>query len=186
MLSINEIKSGSQIVVNDDPYVVLNVQHSKMGRAGAVLRTKMKNLKTGNILNKTFQGAEKVDEAEIEEKTGQYLYTDGSNFFFMDTENYEQFEIPSEVIGEQASFLKEEAEIGIIYFQENPINIKLPIKISFKVTEAPPAIKGNTADGGTKQVTLENGIKVNTPLFIKEGDILKVNTETGEYAERIQ
>ena len=186
MLSINEIKSGSQIIVNDDPYVVINVQHSKMGRAGAVLRTKMKNLKTGNILNKTFQGAEKVEEAGVEEKKGQYLYTDGSNFFFMDSENYEQFEISSEVVGEQASFLKEEAEVGIIYFQQTPINIKLPIKMNFKVVEAPPAVKGNTADGGSKQVTLENGIKINTPLFIKEGDVVRVNTETGEYAERVK
>ncbi len=186
MLSINEIKSGSQIIVNNDPYTILNVQHSKMGRAGAVLRTKMKNLKTGNILNKTFQGAEKVEKADIEEKKGQYLYGDGSNFFFMDNDNYEQFEIPTEVIGEQSKFLKEETEIGIIYFKETPINIKLPIKMNFKVTEAPPAIKGNTADGGSKQVTLENGITVNTPLFIKEGDEIRVNTETGEYAERVK
>lgn len=186
MLTINEIKAGTQIIVNNEPFAILNVQHSKMGRAGAVLRTKMKNLKTGNILNKTFQGAEKIEEAEIEERKGQYLYNDNSNFFFMDNENYEQFEIPREVIGEQANFLKEEIEIGIIYFNGNPINIKLPIKMNFKVVEAPPAVKGNTADGGTKQVTLENGIKINTPLFIKEGDEVRINTETGEYTERVK
>ncbi len=184
MLSITEIKTGSHIVLNGDPYIVLADQHSKTGRAGAVLRTKIKNLKTGSILNKTFQGAEKVEEAEIEERKGQYLYSDGSNFFFMDNETYEQFEIPAEVIGEQVKFLKEEIEIGIFYFRENPINIKLPIKMNFEVTEAPPAVKGNTADGGSKQVTLENGLKVNVPLFINTGDSIKINTETGEYTER--
>lgn len=186
MLSITEIKTGSHIVLNEDPYIVLTVQHSKMGRAGAVLRTKIKNLKTGSILNKTFQGAEKVEEAEIEERKGQYLYSDGSNFFFMDNETYEQFEIPAEVIGEQTKFLKEEIEIGIFYFRENPINIKLPIKMNFEVTEAPPAVKGNTADGGSKQVKLENGLSVNVPLFINSGDIIKINTETGEYTERVK
>ena len=186
MLSITEIKTGSNIVFNEEPYTVLSVQHSKLGRAGAVLRTKIKNLKTGGIINKTFQGAEKVEEAEIEEKKGQYLYSDGVNFFFMDSENYEQFEIPSDVIGEQKKFLKEEIEVGIIYFKENPINIKLPIKMDFEVVEAPPAVKGNTADGGSKQVTLENGIKINVPLFINTGDVVKINTDTGEYTERVK
>lgn len=186
MLTINEIKNGTALIVDSDPYIVLNAQHSKTGRAGAVLRTKIKNIRTGNILNKTFQGAEKIEEAEVEKKKGQFLYSDGSVFYFMDNENYEQFEIPAEVIGDQANFLKEETAVDILYFNEGPINIKLPIKMDFKVVEAPPAVKGNTADGGSKQITLETGTKITTPLFIEQGDFVRINTETGEYAERVK
>ncbi|HHX58258.1 MAG TPA: elongation factor P [Candidatus Moranbacteria bacterium] len=184
MLSLNEIKTGKRIVVDGDPFTVIFDQHSKMGRAGAVLRTKLRNLRTGAILNKTFQGNDKVEAAEIQSKEAQYLYQDGEKFYFMDNEAYEQFELSGEIIGEGSGFLKEGALVSVLYFEGEAINIELPIKIDLEVTEAPPSIKGNTADGGSKQVTLETGVKVSVPLFIETGDIIRVNTQTGQYAER--
>lgn len=184
MFSIKDIKSGKKIIVEEQPYTVMTVQHSKMGRMGAVLRTKLKNLETGAILNKTFQGSDKVAEAEVETKKAQYLYQDDATFYFMDKESYEQFELDSEIIGTDSKYLKDGTDVSLLYFDNRPINIELPIKMTFEVTEAPPAIKGNTADGGSKQVLIETGAQVTTPLFIKTGDKIKVNTTTGEYAER--
>jgi elongation factor P len=184
MLSLSNIKPGKKIIFNEQPYLVMTTQHSKMGRMGAVLRTKLKNLTTGAILNKTFQGSEKIQEADVTVKKTQYLYQDKDNFYFMDNETYEQFELNKETIGHNSKYLKEGVVVNLLYFNNQPINIELPIKMTFTVTEAPPAIKGNTADGGSKQVTIETGAQVNTPLFIKTGDKIKINTLTGEYAER--
>lgn len=182
MVGITGIKKGSKIIYQSEPYEVIYEQHSKTGRAGAVLRTKLKNLKTGAIINKTFQGSDKVDELEIDNRKAQFLYNEGNIFYFMDSSNYEQFELSQEVIGELSDFLKEGAEVDVFYFENKPVNLNLPIKLAFKVIESPPGIKGNTADGGSKQVTIETGAKINTPLFIKNGDIILVNTETREYA----
>ncbi|MDZ7611459.1 MAG: elongation factor P [Candidatus Moranbacteria bacterium] len=184
MLSISDIKKGKKIVLNGEPFLVLADQHSKTGRAGAVLRTKLKNLRDGSIINKTFQGSERAGEASIETKKAQFLYREADTYYFMNNETYEQFELPQEVVGEQSGYLKEGAEIDVYYFEGNPINIQLPIKMDFEVTEAPPGIKGNTADGGSKQVTLETGLQISTPLFVEKGDVVKVNTEKGEYVER--
>lgn len=186
MLSLSEIKTGKKILWEGSPFLVMFDQHSKMGRAGAVLRTKLKNLKTGAIVNKTFQGSEKVEPAEIEEQSAQFLYRENQVFNFMNNQNFEQFGLPENIIGENQRFLKEGAEIKVLYFQNEPINIQLPIKIELEVVEAPPAIRGNTVDGGSKQVLLETGAKVTVPLFIKTGDILRINTETGNYVERVK
>ena len=186
MLNLSDIKTGKAITLNGEPYFVTFHQHSKTGRAGAVLRTKLRSLKTGTVLDKTFQGADKIEEAEITKAKAQYLYREGDNFFFMDNASYEQFLLPKSVLGDSVKFLTENTEVTILNYNNQPINIELPVKMEFRVTEAPPAIRGNTADGGTKQVTLETGIKVNTPLFIKEGDVLRINTETGEYVERVK
>ncbi len=184
MLTISKIKSGKNIVLNNEPYKVLNDEHSKMGRAGAVLRTKLRNLETGAVLDKTFQGADKVEEADIEKTYAQYLYKDTNSFVFMDVSSYEQFSLPIEVVGELSDFLVEEVEVNIINFNNKPINIELPVKIQLKVAEAPPGIRGDTASGGDKLVTLETGAKITTPLFINEGDSIIVNTEKKEYVSR--
>ena len=182
MIGINGIKKGSKIIYENEPFEVIYEQHSKTGRAGAVLRTKLKNLKTGAIINKTFQGSDKVKELEIDKRQAQFLYAEKETHYFMNSSDYEQFELNEEVIGNLAEFLKEGAEVDVFYFEDKPVNIILPIKLAFKVIESPPGIKGNTADGGSKQVTIETGAKVNTPLFIKNGDIILVNTENKEYA----
>jgi elongation factor P len=182
MISITGVKKGSKIIYQSEPYEVVYEQHSKTGRAGAVLRTKLKNLKTGAIINKTFQGSDKVEPLEIDNRKVQFLYSEKQIYYFMDNQTYEQFELGKEVIGDLVDFLKEDSEVDVFYFKDQPVNINLPIKMAFKVIESPPGIKGNTADGGSKQVVIETGAKVNTPLFIKTGDIILVNTETREYA----
>ncbi len=184
MLGISKIKSGKNIVLDGEPYKVLYDEHSKMGRAGAVLRTKLKNLLTGAVLEKTFQGADKVEEADIEKTFAQFLYKEGENFVFMDSTSYDQFSLNEDVIGKLADFLVEGTEVGILNFNGAPINVELPVKIKMKVIDAPPGIKGDTASGGDKLVTLETGAKITTPLFINKGDEIVVNTEKGEYVSR--
>lgn len=184
MLGINEIKSGKNIVFEGEPYKVLSDEHSKMGRAGAVLRTKLKNLITGAVLEKTFQGAEKVEEADVARTKAQFLYTEGDEYAFMDNESYEQFNLNKEVLEDIIGYLIEGTEVTILNFNGNPINVELPIKMKLSVVEAPPGIKGDTASGGDKLVTLETGLKITVPLFINEGDTVVVNTEKDEYVSR--
>jgi elongation factor P len=184
MLNLSDIKTGKSLSINNEPYLVIFHQHSKMGRAGAVLRTKLRNLRSGTVMEKTFQGSDKIEEAEMAKSKAQYLYQEGDNYFFMDNVNFEQFSLPKSVLGDLTNYLIEGTEVTILVHGTTPINIELPVKMDFRVVEAPPAIKGNTADGGNKLVTLETGIQVNTPLFVKEGDIIRINTDTGEYSER--
>ncbi|MDO8529721.1 MAG: elongation factor P [bacterium] len=184
MLDIGDIKIGKNIIFNNNPYKVLYTEHSKTGRAGAVLRTKLKNLATGAVLERTFQGAEKADEADIFSSKAQYLYLEGNNYYFMDSDNFDQFSLSRDVLGEAKNYLIEGTEVAILNFNGIPINLEVPIKVKLKVTEAPPGIKGDSVSSGGKLVTLETGLKINAPLFVKEGDILIVNTERGEYVSR--
>ena len=185
MLNLNEIKLGKVIEVNKEPYLVVGADHHKMGRGGAVLKVKLKNLISCNTLNKTFQGNDKAEEADTEKKKANYMYKDEANVYLMDNESYEQFEIPLETVGEKAKFLKEGVDVDALYFNNNPVAINLPIKMEFKVVSAPPGVKGNSAGNVTKQIELEGGATINAPLFVNEGDSIRVNTDTGEYAERV-
>ena len=184
MLNISDIKSGKNILWEGQPYVVMTHEHSKTGRAGAVLRTKLKNLLTGAVIDKTFQGSEKVDEADMSKTKAQFLYTEGTDFHFMDNESYEQFSLSKDVIGNSAFYLLEGTEVTVFNFNDVPVNIELPIKVTLEVVEAPPGIKGDTAGTGGKVVTLETGLKISTPLFVNQGDKIIVNTEKGEYVSR--
>lgn len=184
MLGISDIKSGKNIILDGAPYAVLYHEHSKTGRAGSVLRTRIKNLETGNVLEKTFQGADQVEEADISKSKAQYLYKEGDNHCFMDNESYDQFSLSEKVLGEATNYLKEGTEIVVLNFNSTPINIELPVKMTLKVVEAPPGVKGNTVSTGGKVVTLETGLKISTPLFVNEGDNIIVNTERGEYVSR--
>jgi elongation factor P len=184
MLNINEIKNGKNILWNEEPFIVLSSQHSKTGRAGAVLRTKLKNLVTGALIDKTFQGSDKVDEADISKSKAQFLYTEGESYNFMDTPTYDQFFLPKSVIGDLALYMIDGTEVTVLNFNSNPINIELPVKVTLTVVDAPPGIKGDTASSGDKLVTLETGAKVTTPLFVESGDKIIVNTETGQYVSR--
>jgi elongation factor P len=184
MLSITHLKTGTKITMEGQPYEVLSYQHSKMGRGGAVVRTKLRNLMTGATLDKTFQGSDKIEEASLAHKDATYLYRDGDNFLFMDDTSYEQFPIKASQIGDQSNYLVEGTKTSILYYEDQPINIELPIKMDFKVVDAPPGVKGNTASGATKSVKLETGISVFVPLFIKTGDRVRLDTRTGQYIER--
>jgi len=184
MLTLSEIKTGKHIILNDDPYLVLYHEHSKMGRAGAVLRTKVRNLKTGASFEKTFQGADKVEEAEIIRSKSQYLYHEREEYYFMDNTSFEQFFLFKDALKDTVFYLIEGTEVDILYFHDMPINIELPVKMRMRVIEAPPGIKGDTASAGTKVVTLETGLKVTTPLFVNVDDSIVINTQTGEYVSR--
>ena len=184
MLNISEIKTGKSIILNGEPYAVIYCEHSKMGRAGAVLRTKLKNLISGAVLEKTFQGADRIEEAEIAKSKAQYLYKDGENYVFMDNETYNQFSLSRETLGGSVKYLIEGTEVVILNFNGRPANIELPVKMKLKVVEAPPGVKGDTVSGGSKAVKLETGLEIIAPLFIKKGDEVIVNTEKGEYVSR--
>lgn len=184
MLSMNEIKLGKVLSVNNEPFVVIKTDHHKMGRGGAVLKVKMKNLVNGNVLERTFQGNDKAEEAQTQTKKANFMYSDSSGANFMDNESYEQFTFPTEEIGEKMQFLKEGIDVDVLYFNDKPVSISLPIKMTFKVVSAPPAIKGNSVGSVTKVAELESGAKINVPVFIEEGENIIINTDTGEYVER--
>lgn len=184
MLNLTDIKTGRKIIWNGEPYVVMDYLHSMIGRGGAVMRTKLKNLLSGAIIDYTFQGVEKVEEAEISKSHAQYLYRDGEEYQFMDTVTYDQFSLSKKVLGDMPMYLIEGTEVSILNWNDQPINLELPVKVTLKVTDAPPGIKGDTASGGGKVVTLETGIQITTPLFVKTGDSVIVNTEKGTYVSR--
>ncbi len=194
MLSLKSIKPGKVVDLEGNPYLVLTAQHSKQARGSAVLKTKLKNIISGSVINQTFQGHEKFEEAILENFKAQYLYEDDDpapggagrrNYHFMNQEDYEQFNLDAEQIGSAKNYLKEEMIVTIQTHDEKPISLKLPIKMDFKVTGAEPAVKGNTAQNATKLVEIETGYKLQVPLFINEGEMIKINTETGEYVERV-
>lgn len=184
MLAITDLKNGTKFTYEGDPYVVLSYSQSKMGRGGSVVKVKIKNLITGAVLQKTFQGAEKLETADLAKRKASFLYLDETRAYFMDDENFDQFDIALNQIGEQKHYLKESTEIDVLYYNGSPINIELPIKMNFMVIEAPPAVRGNSAGAVTKKVKLEGGAEVDVPLFVKEGDIIVVDTRSGEYVER--
>jgi len=185
MLNISDLKTGKQIVLDETPYTIIYNEHSKMGRAGAVMRTKLKNLENGTVIEKTFQGSDKVQEADISKSKAQFLYRDGENYNFMDNTTYDQFVISEEAIGDSKNYLIEGLEVTILNFNDNPINIVLPVKVTLEVIEAPPGLKGDTQSGGDKLVTVETNAKITTPLFIKTGDKIIINTESGTYVSRV-
>jgi len=188
MLTINDLKVGIKFIFNNAPHAVVYSEHSKSGRSGAVLRTKMKNLISGATIEHTFAGAEKVEEADLKTQKAQFLYrdpsADGDKFNFMDPTTFEQFELPEHQISDAKKFLKDGEEVDILYFANEPINIQLPIKMVFAITYTEPGFKGNTATNVLKPATIETGAEVKVPIFIKEGDKIVVDTRTGEYVER--
>lgn len=184
MYVIAELKKGRAVVVDGEPYLITWNQFSKSARQGGVMATKMKNLKTGSVIQKTFQGSDKLEPADVGYRKCQYLYGDGSTFTFMDLNSYDQFELTSDTVGDASQYLVEGQEVDAMVFAENPIGINVPPTVELKVTETIPGVKGDTATGGTKPATLESGLTVNVPLFINEGDTVKVNTDTAEYMSR--
>ena len=157
-----------------------------MGRGGAILRLKIKSFKDGKVLEKTLKGSESISEADLTRLKVNFLYADQSGYHFMDSDTYEQYTFDSDKIGEKKYFLKEGAQVALLKSDDQPLTIQLPIKMDFKVAAAPEGVKGNSAQGKvTKTAEIETGYEVSVPLFVKEGDIIKINTETGEYVERV-
>jgi len=184
-IDTSNFRNGLKIEIDGEPFVITYFQHVKPGKGGAFVRTKIKNLLNGKSVDKTFRSGEKVSEAEIEERTMQYLYKDGDDCIFMDTKNYEQIPITDDVIGDNAKFLLENAEVDVLFWKRNPVNIELPSFVEIAITQSDPGVKGDTSSGATKPATLETGAVIQVPLFLKEGEKVRVDTRTGEYCERV-
>jgi elongation factor P len=181
----SQFRNGLKIELDGEPFVMTYFQHVKPGKGGAFVRTKVKNLKTGRVLDRTFRSGEKLDEADVEEKTMQYLYADGDSLVFMDTQTYDQLPFSREQVGAGIQFLKENLEVQVVFWRGQPITLDLPAFIEATVSQTDPGMKGDTASGATKPATLETGATVQVPLFIKEGETVRVDTRTGEYVERV-
>ncbi len=187
MLTHTDLKKGVQIILDGQPCEILEANSMKKAQRRPVIQTKIKNLLTGNVLERNFQQGEVFEEAEIVKLKAKFLYTHRDHYFFIEEDNpTKRFELTIEQIGVQVKFLKPNQPIEALIFNEKIISIALPIKVSLKVIEAPPGVQGDRAQGGTKAVILESGATADVPLFVEEGDIIEINTDTGEYVKRVE
>jgi elongation factor P len=181
----SQFRNGLKIELDGEPYSIVSFQHVKPGKGGAFVRTKVRNLKNGRVIDRRFRSGEKVDEADIQESKMQYLYRDGENLVFMDSQTYEQLPFSEAQVGDAKTFLKENLDVDVLFWRGKPINIELPPFIEAQITSCEPGIKGDTASNVTKPATIETGAIVQVPLFVKEGERIRVDTRTGEYVERV-
>lgn len=184
MISVNDFRTGLTVEVDGDILQVIEFQHVKPGKGAAFVRSKLRNLRTGAIQEKTFRAGEKVSKAHIENRKMQYLYASGDSHAFMDNQSYEQVELSTAQIEYELKFLKENMEVNIMSFQGEVLGVELPNTVELKVVETEPGIKGDTASGGSKPAKLETGITVQVPFFVNEGDVIVVNTSDGKYVSR--
>ncbi len=183
-MQYTELRKGTKIIIDGDPWIVTEYEFMRMQQRKATVKCTIKNLITGRTLHKTFQPSDNLEEALLENHRSQFLYREADRFAFMDQQNFEQFEMLKEQLGDATNYLLEGADVDIMYFQGKPITLQLPPKVVLKVTDTPPGVKGNTATGGSKKAKLETGITITVPLYIEEGDLIKINTENGEFIER--
>jgi elongation factor P len=183
-VSTNDFRKGLKIELDGAPYAIVDFQHVKPGKGGAFVRTKLRHLKLGTVIDKTFRAEEKVPLVNFEEKRMQFLYRD-DRFHFMDLQTYDQISLPADEVGEVRDFLKENTEVDALYVDGTPIGIELPTFVDLTVVKTEPGVRGDTASGGSKPATLETGAVITVPLFINEGDLVKVDTRTGAYISRV-
>ena len=187
MISTSDFRKGMKVEFKGEPCEIVDFQHVKMGRGGAIVRTKMKNLKTGAVLEETFRSGEKLPPPGLEEKNMQYLYAQDDLYYFMDMETYEQIPLKADQLGDTQKFIKENMTVKILYHKDIPISVEVPTFVELLVAKTdPPGFRGDTASGGGKPATLETGSIVKVPFHINEGDMIKVDTRTGEYIERVK
>jgi elongation factor P len=186
MYSTAEFKKGLKIELDGSPYAIVDFQHVKPGKGGAFVRTKLKNLLTGRVLDQTFRSGERVKKPDLMEREMQYLYGEGDNYCLMDNETYEQIMLTGEQVGDARLYLIENMNLKVLIFNQQPVAVDLPNFVELTVAQTEPGLRGDTATGGTKPATLESGAVIMVPLFINEGDRLKVDTRTGSYIERLK
>ncbi len=186
MYTTNEFRKGLKIEINGEPFVIVDFQHVKPGKGGAFVRTRLKSLVTGNVNEQTFRSGDKVDKPDIEEKEMQFLYESGGEYHFMDTQSYEQLFLTAEQMGESKDFLKENLVIKAIFHNRRPIGVETPMFVDLKVIKSDPGVRGDTATGATKPATLESGAVIQVPLFVEEGDVIRIDTRTREYLTRVK
>lgn len=185
MISTNDFRTGLTIELDGEAYQVIEFQHVKPGKGSPFVRSKLKNLRTGAVIEKTFNAGEKVPRAHVDRREVQYLYNDGKTYNFMDMETFDQFSLTREELGEAVNFMKENMTLTLLMFQGKSIGVELPNYVELKVIDTPPGIKGDTASGGSKPATLETGYVVQVPFFVEVGDVLQIDTRTGHYIKRV-
>lgn len=185
MISTADFRNGLTILLEGEVYQIVEFQHVKPGKGGAFVRTRLKQLKSGKTLDRTFRAGEKMEQATVERKSLEFIYSDNDEYVFMDTDTFDQQGLRKEVLGDKVLYLKENTPVIVVFHEGDVIDIELPITVNLEVIETDPGLKGDTATGGTKPARLETGATINVPLFVSEGDILKVDTRSGEYLERV-
>ncbi len=183
-VSTAEFKKGLKIQFDGEPYSIVDFQHVKPGKGGAFVRTKLKHMRLGRVIDNTFRAGEKVELVDFEEKRMQYLYHD-DRYHFMDLDTYDQISLSAEEVGDARDFLKENIEVEILFINDSPVTVELPNFIELQIVKTDPGIRGDTASGGSKPATLETGAVVQVPLFLNEGDVVKVDTRSGDYLGRV-
>ena len=186
MISTSDFRKGAKIEYKGAPHEIIDFQHHKMGRGGAIVRTKLKNLKTGSIFDDSFKGGEKFESPNLEEKSMQYLYKEDDLYYFMDNKTYEQLPLTAEQLGDAMKFLIENMEAKMLFYSGEPLTVEVPMFVDLKITKTDPGFKGDTASGGSKPALLESGLTVKVPFHLSEGDVIKIDTRTSEYIERVK
>lgn len=185
MISTNDLRTGVKIEVDGELFAVIEFQHVKPGKGAAFVRTKLRNLRSGGVVERTFRAGEKLPQVRVERREMQYLYSDGDNYVFMDTSSFEQLTLSRETLGDANKYLKDDMMVYVLLHEGETMGVELPNFVDLKVVKADPGLRGDTATGGTKPVTLETGAVVQVPLFIEEGEVLRIDTRTGQYIERV-
>lgn len=186
MVSTSEFRNGLVMLLEGDLYTIVEFQHVKPGKGGAFVRTRIKNIKTGRVLDKTFRSGDKVEDVRLETKTFQFLYKSDQDYAFMDTSSYDQITLSAEVVGDGHVYMKENLEVEVVYHGDTAIGVNIPNFVDLKIVKTDPGLKGDTVSGATKPATLESGAIVQVPLFLSEGTVIKVDTRTGIYVERVK
>jgi elongation factor P len=185
MIDVNQLRKGVTFEFDGQLWKVLDYQHHKPGRGNAIIRTKIRNLRTGATIDRNFTSGERVQDIRLDHQEVQYLYSDGTLYFFMDTETYEQPALSAEVLGDAVKYLKESVVLKLSSYEGEALDLEVPITLDLAVTETEPAVRGDTATGATKIAVLETGLQVQVPLFVKEGDTIRVDTRTDDYITRV-
>ncbi|MGH7208088.1 MAG: elongation factor P [Nitrospiraceae bacterium] len=186
MISTGDFRNGARLELDGEPYDIVEFQHVKPGKGGAFVRTKLKSCKTGNVIDRTFRSGERFEEPNLQEREMQFLYAAGNSYTFMDTESFEQFTYEKKALGENADLLKENMVATILVYEHRPIAVELPIFIELKVVDAEPGVRGDTASGGTKPAVVETGATIKVPLYLEVGEVIRIDTRTREYVERVR
>lgn len=186
MVSTSEFRNGLVLRIEGELYTIVEFQHVNPGKGGAFVRTRLKNIKTGRVLDRTFRSGEKVEDVRLESKPAQFLYKTDTDYMFMDTSSYDQVSLSKEIVGDASLYMKENLEVELVYEGENPIGVTIPTFVDLQIVKTDPGVRGDTVSGGTKPAELETGAVVQVPLFIQEGEVIKVDTRSGTYVERVK
>ena len=186
MISTADFRNGSRLLIDREPFYIVEFQHVKPGKGGAFVRTKLKSYRTGNVLDRTFRSGERLEEPNLEERDMQFLYAAGDTYTFMDTETFEQFSYEKKQLGLNADLLKENTISKVLIYEHKPLAVELPIFIELKVVDGEPGVRGDTASGGTKPVIVETGAMIKVPLYLEIGEVIKIDTRTRAYVERVR